>query len=138
MADTPFIESQLLGFFDPAFVPTRQVLLTLEQDPEEMLTAAETPMTRIHDARHVQRNAARQDCASEAEFFETRGFVLIGHTSAVTDWDVDPALPEPDNELMHVYRPEIESLVRTQLLPHRRFEMWLAPHVRRFILRPLS
>jgi len=123
-----FVESRLGGFFDPAFVATRRVELTIDEGPAEALAPEATPTTRIHDARRLQA-AAVGPSYSEARFFEQHGFVLLSHESAVADWDVDPNAP--DNELVRVYLPEIETLIRSRLLAGRRIDLWQGPPVRR-------
>lgn len=70
--------------------------------------SAPVPLTEIQDARPLHATA------STAELFERRGFVLLPHASAVTDWDADPA---------DLYLPEIETLIATHLLPGRRFRV---------------
>ena len=129
MAETPFVESKIYGFFEPTFVPTGRVSMRIEQPAPGMLL--ETPDTRIHDARCLQEREQREGSASEAVFFAEHGFVLLSHESAVEDWDVDPTTPQDENPLMRVYLPEIEALIRSRLLPDRRLEIWQGPPQRR-------
>jgi hypothetical protein len=64
-------------------------------DPVEgMLPEDATPTVRIHDARAQQRESSYSDAA----FFDEKGFVLLGHESAVEDWGVDPSTPEAAEE----------------------------------------
>ena len=62
------------------------------------------PFTEIHDARALQ---AGRDVTA---FFETHGFVLLPHDTAVTDWDA---------AVTDGYLAEVEALIRTHLLPGR-------------------
>lgn len=71
----------------------------------------------IADARALQAGAA-----SEAAFFAEHGFVLLPHVSAVRDWDAD---------IMGVYLPEIDRLIRERLFPGRRVEFQNYPGVLR-------
>ena len=129
MAEEPFVESKLVGFFDPAFVAEGRIAIRIGEEADGMLTPEATPPSRIHDARHLQVAAQGQSSFSEAGFFEEHGFVLLPHESTVEDWDVDPATP--DNEFTRIYLPEIEELVRTRLLPGRRIDVWQGPRLRR-------
>jgi hypothetical protein len=127
MADIPFVESKLYGFFEPTFVSTGRLSMELERPTEGVLSPEATPRTRIHDARRLQTESP----LSEAGFFDEYGFVLLAHESAVEDWDVDPATPEANNELMRTYVPEIEELIRSRLMPARPIELWQEPPIRR-------
>jgi hypothetical protein len=123
VTEATFVESHLVGFFDPSFVAGDRVLMSVEEGAEGMLAPEATPMARIDDARHLQGEAA------PAAFFEHNGFVLLPHESAVKDWDVDPMAP--NNELTRTYVPEVEDLIRTRLLPGRRLDIWQGPAARR-------
>lgn len=129
MSGEPFVESQLLGFFDPAYVPSGRVTFAIGDAVEGILEPEAIPIARIHDARHLQAAAQVQASYSEAAFFEKHGFALLPHESAVKDWDTDTAVPE--NELARVYLPEIETLIRTRLLAGRKIDLWQAPPIRR-------
>ena len=129
MSEAPFVESKIVGFFEPDFVADGPVLMTLEEGARGMLDPEEIPPTRIYDARHLQASAAGPTSLDEAGFFEEHGFVLLHHESAVEDWDADPLQPESD--LTRVYLAEIETLIRTRLLPGRAIDLWQAPPMRR-------
>src|SRR4051812_25332781 len=77
----------------------------------------------IEDARPLQAGAE-----SEASFFDAHGFVLLDHDIAVRDWEVDPDSPET-SEVVRIYYPEIERLVRQRLFPGKRVEVhqWSPP-----------
>ena len=75
------------------------------------------PPVEILDARALQAHAE-----SEAAFFEAHGFALLRHATQVRDWDRDVA---------DIYLAEIETIIRTSLLPGRRLEVQQGP----FLLR---
>lgn len=129
MQETPFVEAQLLGFFPPDFRAEERVLMRIPDPAPGMIAPEKTPPSRIHDARPLQEAALEKPNASEAEFFQEHGFVLLDHESAVSDWNVD-TIP-PDNELSRVYYPEIESLIRHRLFPERNLDLWQSPPLRR-------
>lgn len=70
------------------------------------------PPTEIHDAR------ARQGDQDPAAFFARHGFTLLRHETAITDWDAPPPSRCPPG-----YLDELETLIRTRLLPGRRIEI---------------
>lgn len=125
MAHAPFVEANLVGFFDPALAVTGRALMRVGVPAPGMLDPAAIPPTRIHDARALQRASGM----SEAAFFAANGFVLLPHRSAVADWDADPVAP--DSPLTRTYLPEVEALVRERLLPGRAIDVWQGPPVRR-------
>jgi len=69
------------------------------------------------DARPRQAQAR-----SEADFFDRHGFVLLSHETAVRDWEVTADAAET-SEVVRLYYPEIERLVRQRLLPGKRVEV---------------
>lgn len=131
MASTPFVETVLMGMFEPGFVPEKRVLGKVGAPTRGMMALGEMPSVRIHDARHLQAEAAADASFSEAAFFESHGFVLLPHASSVEDWEVDPASPDPGCDVVRVYMPEIEAIIRERLLPGRRVELFQAPLLRR-------
>lgn len=70
------------------------------------------PPIAIHDARDLQANGT-----SEAELFAENGFVLLGHTTMVKDWDDVP----------QAFCDEVEEIIRTRLLPGKRLEIQQRP-----------
>ncbi len=127
MTTAPFIEADLQGFFPPDFEASERVLARLEDVGAVTPATPGAGPTRIHDARALQREAGR----SEAAFFGEHGFVLLSHPSAVTSWDLDPSRPAGEQDVVRVYHPEVEALVRERLLPGRRLEIVQAPLQRR-------
>ena len=127
------VETELVGFFRPDFIPTGRTLMRVGPDvtesPDGMLAAEDTPPARIYDARQLQAEALAKPGASEARFFEDNGFVLLSHDSAVEDWDVDAMAP--DNPLSRAYHPEVAALIQDRLLPGHRLDMWQGPPLRR-------
>jgi hypothetical protein len=107
---------RLNGYFPPDFVADERVMLRTGDPP---LPA--TPAVEIVDARPLQAEAA-----SEAAFFDTHGFVLLAHETAVIDWDPDPEAPD-QSHVARVYGPEIETLVRTRLLPGANLQIRQGP-----------
>ncbi|HWA21312.1 MAG TPA: CmcJ/NvfI family oxidoreductase [Caulobacterales bacterium] len=67
----------------------------------------------VGDARALQE-ASKQ---TEAEFFAQHGFALLAHASAVQDWSQGSA------DIANIYLDEVETLIRTRLLPGRRIEV---------------
>jgi hypothetical protein len=127
MSGPAFVEAQLNGLFRPDFVADGPVTGRLGDPFEGALGLEATRPTRIHDARQLQA----RDGEAEARFFEDHGFVLLPHESAVEDWEVDPATPDPDCDVVRLYFLEIEALIRSRLLPGRRLEIYQAPLLRR-------
>lgn len=74
------------------------------------------PEVEIGDARALQ---AGKDPAA---FFAEHGFVLLDHPTRVGDWDTDVA---------SIYMPEIERVIREQLLPGRHIEVQQFPSLLR-------
>jgi hypothetical protein len=50
------------------------------------------------------------------------GFVLLPHETAVRDWEADTGSAQ-DSEVVRIYYPEVERLVRERLYPGRRVEV---------------
>lgn len=103
--------AELNGFFPPDFAVDGRFSAAVGTPPPGM---PRFPPVEIQDARALQSKAA----ASEAAFFEAHGFVLLPHASQVRDWDKDVAT---------LYLAEIQSLIRTRLLPGRRIEIQQGP-----------
>src|SRR5689334_18787119 len=103
------VQAQLNGFLPPDFagpLPT----IDLRSPPPPPPTRY--PPIDIADGRTLQSGAT-----SEAAFFEKTGFVLLDHCTSVKDWDnVPPTFAE-----------EIETIIRTRLLPGRRVEVQQRP-----------
>ncbi len=130
MSESPHVEARVYGFFASdheieGIIRSRMLDLGQIMAPPE-----ELPPLRIEDARILQARAAEAG-RSEAAFFDTQGFVLLPHASAVRDWDLDPSRPEAEQDVMRTYLPEAEALVRERLLPGRRIEVYQGPPQRR-------
>lgn len=106
------IRAELAGFVAPGWGEDGRLLFDVS-DPATM-GWARSHAVQIADARTLQAAAA-----SEAEQFERRGFALLPHRTAVTDWDAAPGPALADSEVARIYFPEIEALVRERLLPGR-------------------
>ena len=131
MTSAVFAEPHLNGYFEPGFKAAERVLIDITGAPAQgVLNGAERPHVPIYDGRRAQGESGTP--AVEAHFFSDHGFVLLGHASAVQDWDsgpvVDPtsgARPAASerNEIETTYLPEIEAIIRTRLLPGQRLEI---------------
>jgi hypothetical protein len=100
------IAAQLNGLFPADYESGRRFSAAVGVPPPG---APSFPPVEIGDARMLQAGTR-----SEADFFETHGFVLLPHASAVRDWDTDVAA---------LYLPEIDEIIRKRLLPGRRVEI---------------
>jgi len=116
------IETRLNGQFPPDYVVGERVNLTQlmnrggETSPR---TPPLNPLTKIIDARPLQAQAA-----SEREFFDSHGFVLLDAPTMVADWGDAAAVGQH-------YLPEVEALVRTRLYPERKIAIMQPPNVLR-------
>lgn len=116
------IETRLNGQFPPNYVVGERINLTRlmnrggETSPR---TPPLNPPTRITDARPLQARAA-----SERDFFDSHGFVLLEAPTAVADWSDAAAVGQ-------TYLPEVEALIRTRLYPGRTISIMQPPNVLR-------
>ncbi len=131
MSQATFVNGTLYAYFAPDFVSEGPVLGTVDDLVAIVAPLDTTGPTRIRDARQLQSQAQRDASFSEARFFDEHGFVLLDHESAVRDWDVDPSQPEASQDAVRTYHPEAEALIRSQLLPGRRLEIYQGPPSRR-------
>jgi len=131
MPESPFVETNLFGFFGPDFAWESPVATTLEDLPVRLPAQDTIGLTRIYDARHLQAEAQAGGGYSEARFFDDFGFALLPHESEVEDWDIDPSIAEMDQDVVRLYHPECESLIRSRLLPGRRIELYQGAPMRR-------
>jgi hypothetical protein len=115
--------AQLKGLFPPEFKPAERIKIDISKGPPAGFEMPHFGPFEIHDARALQAEAA-----SEAEFFDRHGFVLLHHETSVRDWDSTSAAPEA-GEVVRFYYPEIEQLVRERLYPGKRVEVhqWSPP-----------
>lgn len=103
------VQAQLNGFLPSEFAGTIP-LIDVRNPPRR--PPANFPPVEIRDAREFQASSE-----SEADFFEANGFVLLPHSTSVSDWsNVPPAFSE-----------EVEEIIRTRLLPGRRLEIQQRP-----------
>ena len=109
------IETQLRGLFPPGFVAQGRINLS-ELMRRGVAKPPELPTIRIEDARPLQAGAA-----SEHQFLETHGFVLLRAPTAVTDWS--------DPEQIVLYNREVEKLIRDRLYSGREMIVRAPPFV---------
>jgi len=107
------IRARLNGIISPAFV-TERIFYPGDRAPGPDFDPS-TGLLEIRDAREAQALAA-----SEAEFFRDHGFALIGHRTAVRDWD---SAGKAKDEVARLYHPEVDAIIREILLPGRRIEI---------------
>ena len=115
--------AQLNGLFPPDFKPADRLQIDIRKGPPPGFQMPRFGPFQIDDARPLQAEAA-----SEAVFFDEHGFVLLDHATGVRDWSADAASPET-SEVVRVYYPEIEQLIRERLLPGKSLEVhqWSPP-----------
>jgi hypothetical protein len=115
--------AELSGLFPPDFTPDQRIQIDIGKGPPPGFRRPFFGPFEIGDARAYQAEAE-----SEPAFFDAHGFVLLAHETAVGDWE-----PAPDNaessDVVRLYYPEIEQLVRHRLFPGRRVEVhqWSPP-----------
>ena len=117
--------AELIGLFPPHFTPAGRIQIDVGTGLAGGFRTPSFGPLEISDARAFQAQAK-----SEASFFDTHGFALLAHRTAVRDWDSQDS-PE-GSEVARLYYPEIEQLVRHKLFPGRRVEVhqW-SPPIRR-------
>ena len=116
------IEATLNGFIRRDLVSDGPVLIRVDgpaNGPTPWEAAQPIP---IHDARQWQ-----DANTSEHDFLAANSFVLLDHTSAVTDWDSGAVQDPGKNDIARLYMPEVEALIRERLLPGRRLEIRQGP-----------
>jgi hypothetical protein len=115
--------AQLNGLFPPDFRPAERLQIDISKGPPGGYRMPRFGPFSIEDARPVQAEAA-----SEAQFFDEHGFVLLDHATQVRDWDADAASPDT-SEVVRLYYPEIDALIRERLLPGKRLDVrqWSPP-----------
>ena len=133
------VETQLNGFFRPDFRSEEKVVIDVTGKTP---TTGYLPPTSlvVHDARELQRKEDDGSKDFESKFFQKHGFVLISHKSAVNNWDSGAFGPadalslgdqvdrhvstyEGENEIASRYLPEVDDLIRSKILPHKRLEI---------------
>jgi len=116
------IETRLNGLFPPDYVVGERVNLTQLMNRGGETSPRKPPLnppTRIIDARPLQAQAA-----SERDFFDSHGFVLLDAPTKLADWGDAAAVGE-------TYLPEVEDLIRTRLYPGRKTLIMQPPNVLR-------
>ena len=112
------VDATIYAFFAPDFDSDGPVTGTVDDLAAIVAPFEATGPTRVRDARQLQSQSA----LPADRFFDEYGFALLDHESAVEDWDVDPS---------PVYHAEAAALIREQLLPGRRLEIYQGPPTRR-------
>lgn len=106
------VTTTLNGFIRRDVRPEGRLPIRLDGPGEGPMPWDSTPPVVIRDARPML------DGATEADHFQRRGFVLLPHASAVEDWDKDAfTTPPEENDVARFYLPEVEAIIREQLLP---------------------
>ena len=100
------VQAQLYGLLPSDFAGALP-MVDITKPPQSIQWVP--PPTEVRDGRAVQASAV-----SESEFLAEHGFVLLRHSTAVSDWDRD---------VEEVYLPEIDSIIRDRLFPGRRLEI---------------
>lgn len=112
------IETRLMGQFPPGYRANERINLS-ELRRSGTGKPPQNPPTRIADARALQAQAA-----SEADFFEKHGFVLLDAPTRVTDWG-------NAEQVGQLYLPEVEAVIRERLYPDRTLIIRQPPNVMR-------
>jgi hypothetical protein len=115
--------AELRGIFPPEFTPQSRVHIDVRNGPPAGFKMPSFAPFQIEDARPLQALAVSPD-----EFFDVHGFFLLSHETAVRNWESDPA-SVADSDVVRIYYPEIEQLIRERLYPGRRLEVhqWSPP-----------
>src|SRR5947208_12769177 len=109
--------AELRGLFPAEFKPKTRIHIDVRNGPPAGFKMPSFAPFQIEDARPLQALAASPD-----EFFDGHGFVLLSHETAVRNWEADPASVE-ESDVVRIYYPEIERLIRERLYPGRRLEV---------------
>ena len=114
--------AELQGLFPPDFRHSGALQIDVGKGPPAGFKMPRFGPFQIEDARLLQ------DGKPAAAFFDDHGFVLLPHATRVRDWDVNPVSAQ-SSEVIRLYYPEIDDLVRHRLYPARRIELfqWSPP-----------
>ncbi len=115
------VDARLDGFARPDARADQRILARVEELGEHLDSAR----VHVHDARALQAGVA------PAAFFDEHGFALVAHETAVRDWRCDPMAPDPACDVVRLYFPEIERIIRDVLLPGRKIDIQQFPLIRR-------
>lgn len=111
------MEVQLPGLFPPGFTATERVNLSEMLRKYGHMERPPRPTVTIADARPLQAQAA-----SEADFLDKHGFLLLDAPAAATDWS------DADDVAQH-YFPIIEAIIRDRLYPGRKMIVFQPPRI---------
>ncbi len=117
------ITTTLNGYIRRDLEPDGPVLIRVNGPADGVMPWEAAPPVDIRDARPLQAGA-REDT-----FLKDHGFVLLTHVSAVENWDSGGDTPYAQNEIIRVYMPEIDALIRTRLLPGITVEVEQGPYL---------
>lgn len=109
----PTVSAELGGFVAPGWGEDSRLLFDIRD-------ATTFGWARKHEVEIGDARALQAQAASEAAQFARRGFALLPHRTAITDWDAPRGPALAGGEMARVYFPEIEALIRERLLPGRR------------------
>ena len=142
------ISTRLNGLFKPDFTSDEKVIIDLvEYKPTPgVYPPHENPSVTVYDGRALQAKEDEGRAHFESHFYKKHGFVLLDHKSSVQNWD-SGALPQTDgmdigyereaksvtgeNEIESRYLPEVEGLIRQQILPGRKVMIQQSPQLLR-------
>ncbi|MCR6658659.1 MAG: hypothetical protein NVV72_04685 [Asticcacaulis sp.] len=114
----------LNGFIRRDLVIDGPVLIRVNGPADGPMPWEAAPPIAIHDARALQTGDLPVDA-----FLAANGFALTDHVSQVADWDSGASQDQEKNDILRVYMPEIEALIRDRLLPGRRLEIRQGPYL---------
>jgi len=118
------VEATLNGFIRRDLVTDGPVLIRVNGPADGPMPWEAAPPVPISDARALQTGVM-----AESDFLEANGFVLIDHVSQVADWDSGALQDHDKNDILRLYMPEIEALIRDRLLPGRKLEIRQGPYL---------
>lgn len=118
------VEAILNGFIRRDLVTEGPVLIRVNGPAEGPMPWEAAPPIEISDARGLQTgDTSAHDCLA------ANGFVLVDHISQVADWDSGASADPGRDDILNVYMPEIEALIRDHLLPGRKLEIRQGPYL---------
>lgn len=112
----------LNGFIRRDLVTDGPVLIRVNGPTDGPIPWEAAPPISISDARVLQTGEAH-------EYLAANGFVLVDHVSQVADWESGASQDPGKNDILRVYMPEMEALIRDRLLPDRRLEIRQGPYL---------
>lgn len=118
------VEATLNGFIRRDLVTEGPVLIRLNGPVDGPVPWEAAPPITIHDARALQSGELHVN-----DFLAANGFALVDHVSQVADWESGSAQALDANDILRLYMPEIEALIRDRLLPGHKLEIRQSPHL---------